>query len=132
MTSVLVVEDHELLANAVARVLRERCNFEVVAVVGTAESALQELPGATVDVVLVDVSLPGMSGIELVSVIKEKYPGLPCLMLSGHASARYVDRSLEVGASGYVLKDDIAGILLGIELALRGETYVSKELGGSE
>jgi DNA-binding NarL/FixJ family response regulator len=128
MPSILVVEDHSLLVASLVRILRERGGFEVVAVASSAEQALEKLPGLAVDLVLVDVSLPRMNGIDLVAIIRVEYPGLPCLMLSGHASAQYVDRSLEAGARGYVLKDDVSGIIKGIKLVLNGGSYISSQL----
>ncbi|HEY5901259.1 MAG TPA: response regulator transcription factor [Anaerolineales bacterium] len=128
MASIFVVEDHQLLSGALRRILRERGGFDVVGMVPTAEQALEDLDGLKVDLVLVDVSLPGMNGIDLVAALQNRRKGLPCLMLSGHSSRQYVERSMEVGARGYVLKDDIAGILEGIRRVLAGGTYISKQL----
>jgi DNA-binding NarL/FixJ family response regulator len=128
MPSILLVEDHAIVAKAISRMLRERGNLDVVAVAATAEKTLEKLPTLKVDLVLVDVSLPRMSGIELVSHIHAKYPDLPCLMLSGHTSGHYVQRSLDAGARGYVIKDNTLGILEGIHRVLAGEIYVSEEL----
>jgi len=128
MPSILLVEDHAVVAKALSRMLRERGSLDVVAVAETAEKTLETLPGLNVDLVLVDVSLPRMSGIDLVREIHKIYPNLPCLMLSGHTSPRYVERSLEAGARGYVIKDNTQGILEGIQHVLAGEMYLSEEL----
>ena len=103
--------------------------MNVIAVAETAEQALEQLPELKVDLVLVDVSLPQMSGINLVAALHEKYPDLLCVMLSGHMSSQYARRALEAGARGYLLKDNPAGILTGIEQIVKGEIYVSEELG---
>jgi DNA-binding NarL/FixJ family response regulator len=126
--SILLVEDHTVVAKALSRVLQMNGAVHISAVAGTAEDALQRLPALKVDLVLIDVSLPKMSGIELVAAIREKYPDLPCLVLSGHVSSQYVQRSLHAGARGYVIKDNPGGILEGIEHVLQGEVYISKEL----
>jgi DNA-binding NarL/FixJ family response regulator len=128
MTSILIVEDHPIFAQVLLRFLKERGNIDVAAVVGSAEEALAEIPDLEVDLVLVDVSLPVRSGISLVLVLHQKYPDLPCVMLSGHLSAQYARRSLEAGARGYLIKDHAEGILEGIRHVLNGEIYVSKEL----
>jgi DNA-binding NarL/FixJ family response regulator len=128
MPSILVVEDHGLLAAALLRILRERGGYDVPAVMTTAEQALEQLPDLKVDLALVDVSLPSMSGIDLVALVRIQYPKLPCLMLSGHNAAQYVDRSVRAGARGYILKEDISGILEGIAAVLSGGTYFSNEL----
>ena len=102
--------------------------MEIVKVVPTAEGALQELPQQEIDLVLVDVALPEMNGISLVALLRDQYPDLPCLMLSGHALAHYVNRALRAGARGYVLKDNSQEIVTGIRHVLQGEIYVAEEL----
>ena len=128
MRSILLVEDHATLASVLVRLLMTTKDLEITTVATTAESALQELPRRNFDLVLVDVSLPQMNGISLVGMIREQYPHLPCLMLSGHALAHYKNRALDAGARGYILKDNAKGIIEGIRRVLRGEIYVSKEL----
>ena len=128
MTSIFLVEDHVIFAQSLLRVLREKGHWDVVDVAGSAEEALEKIPELNVDLVLVDVSLPQRSGISLVFLLHEKYPNLPCVMLSGHLSPHYVRTSLEAGARGYLVKDRADGILKGIRRVLEGEIYVSEEL----
>ena len=129
--SVLLVEDHDVFAKALLRVLSGNQDLNVVAVVQSAEQALEELPALNVDLVLADVSLPEMNGISLVKVLREKYPHLRCAVLSGHLSVEYVQRAMDAGAHGYMVKDNPAGILEGIQHILKGEVYVSKEVKDS-
>lgn len=117
-----------MFASVLARLLSKTEDMEVVAIARTAERALQELPEHELDLVLVDVALPEMNGISLVAMLHEEYPDLPCLMLSGHALAHYVNRALQAGARGYVLKDNSREIVSSIRHVLRGEIYVSPEL----
>jgi DNA-binding NarL/FixJ family response regulator len=128
MSSILVIEDHAAFGKALVRLLSEKTNLEVVGVIPTGEEALEKLPSLDVDLLLIDVSLPKMNGIRLVGLIHEQFPNLRCMMLSGHLTPFYVKRSLEAGARGYVLKDDISGVLEGVEHVLNGEIYVSKAL----
>ncbi len=128
MTSIFLVEDHAIFAQSLLRVLREKGHWDVVDIAGSAEEALEKIPQLSIDLVLVDVSLPKRSGISLVFVLHEKYPDLPCVMLSGHLSPHYVRTSLEAGARGYLVKDRAEGILAGIRSVLEGEIYVSEEL----
>jgi DNA-binding NarL/FixJ family response regulator len=128
MTSILLVEDHPIFAKVLLRFLVERGHMEVAGIVGSAEEALAQIPDLEVDLVLVDVSLPKRSGISLVLVLHQQYPDLPCVMLSGHLSAQYVRRALDVGARGYLIKDHPESILEGIQTVLNGEIYVSEEL----
>jgi DNA-binding NarL/FixJ family response regulator len=128
MISILLVEDHAVFASVLVRLLSRTEDMEIVKVARTAERALQELPQQEVDLVLVDVALPEMNGISLVALLREQYPDLPCMMLSGHALAHYVNRALIAGARGYVLKDNSGEIVNSIRHVLRGEIYVSEEL----
>jgi DNA-binding NarL/FixJ family response regulator len=130
MSSILLVEDHAILGKALVRLLIEKANQEVVAVLGSAEEVIEQIGDlqGVVDLALVDVSLPKMNGIQLVSYLHEHYPNLPCLVITGHLIPFYLQRSIEAGARGYVLKDDVAGILEGVQTVLQGGTYVSKAL----
>lgn len=128
MCTIFLVEDHKMMAEALVSVLHKQGNFRVTEVAETAEDALERLPNLQVDLALVDVVLPHTSGIDLVSKIQEKYPGLPCLMISGRNASQYVKRSLAAGARGYVLKDDIQEVILGIQRVLEGNIYLSKKL----
>lgn len=128
MYSVLVVEDHAAFAKALVRLLSQKSELTIAAVVQNADDALAKLAQTKIDLVLIDVSLPRMNGIELARMIHERFPDLLCMMLSGHLTPFYVQRSLEAGARGYVLKEDIPGVLEGIERVLQGEIYVSKAL----
>ena len=128
MVSILVIDDHAAFGKALVRLLSGKANLNVVGVITSGEEALEKLPALDVDLVLIDVSLPQMNGIELVRLIHERFPEKPCMMLSGHLTPFYVQRALEAGARGYVLKEDITGVLEGIERVLKGEIYVSKAL----
>ncbi len=127
MTSILVVEDHPVFTQSLVRLLRERGKFEVTTA-GSGEEAVEQVKQASPDLVVIDVSLPGMSGIRLLKALHEVKPGIPCLMLSGHLANQYVMQSMAAGARGYVLKDDIPGIMEGIQLVLNGGTFISRAL----
>src|SRR5215467_12470979 len=94
MISILLVEDHLIFASVIVRLLNRPEDMEVVAVASSAERALQKLSDQRFDLALVDVALPHMNGINLVSLIHDEYPDLPCLMLSGHALNHYVKRAI--------------------------------------
>ena len=127
MTSILVVEDHPVFVQSLVRLLRERGKFDV-ATAESGEQAVERVKEVTPDLVVIDVSLPGMSGIRLIKMLHDVKPGLPCLMLSGHLANHYVMQSMAAGARGYVLKDDIPGIMEGIQLVLNGGTFISRAL----
>lgn len=130
MPVLLVVEDNVILAGTLVRFLREQGHLTVAAAVPSAEAAIEQLRHVVVDLVLVDVSLPGMNGIDLVALLRKQHPELPCLMLSGHNESHYVRRALAAGAKGYVIKHDPLVILTAVQRVLVGETYLSEELRG--
>jgi DNA-binding NarL/FixJ family response regulator len=128
MTALLIVEDNATFANTVVHFLNRHADATVVALVPTAEAALEQLPQLAVDLVVIDVSLPTMSGIELVSTISQTYPDLRCIMLSGHHEPDYVRRALAAGAQGYVLKENPLDLIEAVRTVASGVTYVSAEL----
>lgn len=128
MCTILLVEDHKIMADALVKVLHRKGNFTVAGVAQTAEEALERLTDHPVDLALVDVVLPHTSGIELVSQIRDRYPHVPCLMISSWNSEQYVKNSLVAGARGYVLKDDVFEVIRGIRHVLDGGTYLSKRI----
>lgn len=126
--SILLVEDHAGFAKALLNMLGQNKDLEIVAVAQDAEEALQALRKLNVDLVLLDFSLPDMTGIELLEKVRHEYPDLRCAILSGHLLPQHARRALATGARGYLIKDDPMGILTGIQHILRGEIYVSEEL----
>jgi len=100
----------------------------VAAVAPTAEAALQRLRTLLIDLVLVDVALPTMNGIDLVAMLHTQIPDLPCLILSGHNEIDYVRRALTAGARGYIIKGNPLSIVAAIKRVLAGEIYLSEEL----
>jgi DNA-binding NarL/FixJ family response regulator len=100
---VLVVDDHSVVRHGTRRILEE-AGIEVVGEAGTAEHALEILELAAPDLVLADVRLPGMSGIELISAVRQCRPGTRVLILSSYGDPGYVRAALEAGAAGYLLK----------------------------
>jgi DNA-binding NarL/FixJ family response regulator len=125
MSLIVLIQDHMLFAQVLRRLLTRQIDLEIVDIIQSGEEALRKLPALKVDLALIDVSLPAMSGIDVVRQIHAEIPDLRCLMLSGHLTPKYVKHSLEAGAFGYVLKDDVNGILEGIRRALDGEIYLS-------
>ena len=127
-SSILLVEDHAGFAKALLNMLSQDPNLQVAAVAESAEAALQYLRESRVDLVLLDYSLPDMSGVSLLEALLQEHPTLRCAMLSGYLSLEHAHRALELGARGYMIKDDPIGILNGIPRILKGEVYLSDEL----
>lgn len=128
LVRVYLVEDSKFMRESLVDFMEEFLGYEVKGTAGTAEEAQEQLDGSTVDVVLVDTALPGMDGIELVGKLLKRWPALPCLMLSGHAESVYVERALEAGARGYVLKGNPDEISEAVQVTLEGGTFLSAPL----
>lgn len=128
ISSILLVEDHAGFAKALLNMLTQNQQLNVVAVAEDAEEALKKLRTLNVDLVLIDFSLPDMTGVELLEKLRQEYPDLRCAIVSGHLLPQHARRALAMGARGYLIKDDPIGILTGIQHILKGEIYVSEEL----
>src|SRR5512142_1411420 len=127
MASILVVEDHPIFAESVKRLLHDRGSFEVASA-WNAEQAVDQIQAQPYDLVLIDISLPGRSGLWLIEAVHALKPDLPSMVLSGLALGLYVDQAMQAGARGYILKDDVPGILEGIDVVLSGGTFISAAL----
>jgi DNA-binding NarL/FixJ family response regulator len=126
--SIYLVEDHAGFANALNNMLSQNQNLRIIAVAETAGEALEQLPGMQVDLVLIDFSLPDMTGLNLLERLHHEYPNLRCAILSGHLLPQHARRALDVGARGYLIKDNPLEIMEGIQCILNGELYVSEQL----
>lgn len=128
MYDVFVVEDHPVIQRALRDLLEHEPDLRVCGLAGTVAEALESIPGSAPDIVLIDVSLPGMSGIELMMRLRAEHAGLKALLVSGYDEAHYAREALAAGALGYVLKDDPDIIIEAIRTVLTGEVYLSEQM----
>lgn len=126
MPLILLVEDHQTMAETMAEYLRRKLDAEVH-IAQSGEAALRKMSELYVGLVLVDVSLPEMNGIDLIAALQQRSPDVPCLAVSGHTEPKYVRRAFEAGVQGYVEKGDPDALIEAVQCVLAGETY----LGGS-
>ena len=101
---VSIVEDQEQLRNTLARVISRAEGFECISHYGSAEAALEDLPQKKPDVVLMDINLPGMNGVECVRKLKQAAPQIQIVMLTVYEDTENIFNALTAGASGYMLK----------------------------
>ena len=127
---IYVVEDHPRMRELLREWIEALPGLSICGTAESAEAALDELPAAQADVVLIDMSLPAMGGIEFVAALRERHPHVRCLILSGHNETRYVERALAAGAQGYLLKGEPAEIEEAIATVLAGGRYLSAGLHG--
>ncbi|NDY42949.1 response regulator transcription factor [Dissulfurirhabdus thermomarina] len=127
--TVAIVDDHAILRAGLRLLLEAAPDMEVVGEAGEAGEALSMIRDARPDVVLLDISLPGTSGLELVSRIRSLSPDSRILILTMHEDTRYLERALEEGAAGFLLKKAMdVELLLGIRTVARGEPFIHSSM----
>lgn len=126
---IMIVDDHVIVRQGIAQLVNREPDLDVCCEAGDAESALSVLRSQPVDLAIVDISLPGTSGIELVKLIHQDKPDLPVLMMSMHDESLYSDRAFRAGARGYVMKQEATEkLLMAIRKILNGGVYVSDRM----
>lgn len=129
MHSILLVDDHPLMRKGLALSLNAEPDLNVVGQASSSEEALDMIEGAQPDLIVVDISLPGMSGLELIKHLKALYPDLRMLVLSRHDESLYAERAIRAGARGYVQKLEAGDVMLkAIRRILNGGIYVSDNI----
>ena len=123
---ILLVDDHPVLRKGLVRLIDAKEEFVVCGEASTAPDAMTLIRELQPDLVVVDIGLPGASGIELTKTIRLEFPKLPVLILSMHEEALYATRALRAGATGYIVKQDaIDNIATALREALKGGRYLS-------
>ena len=120
MIRVLLADDHQIVRDGLRRILAGQADLEVAAEAANGDEALALVRAQDFDVAVIDLSMPGLSGIDLVKRLRLEKPALKLLVLSMHGEQQYAARALKAGASGYLNKDSAAGQLIG---ALRKMGY---------
>jgi len=122
----LVVDDHPVFRQGLVALIRSDERYEVCAETGSAAETLAALERAVPDIALVDISLVGQSGLDLVKSLKASHPEIIVLIISMHDEVVYAERALKAGARGYVMKQEAASVMLdAITTVLSGKIYVS-------
>lgn len=123
---ILLADDHSLVRAGFRSLLEKIEGCEVVADVGDGREALRLTEQLQPDVVLMDVKMPGLNGLEATARINRDFPGVRVVMLSMYTNEEYVIQALRAGAAGYLLKDAaISELQLAVQAAVRGEMYLS-------
>lgn len=106
MYKVFIVEDHVAIRQSYILLLTRMGNLQVCGEATSAEEALAKIPGAAPDIVLIDFSLPGMSGLDLVQQLQRKSPELPMIVISGHNENVFANSVVAAGAASYLVKEE--------------------------
>ena len=132
IVKIALVDDHTLFRTGLAGLLSQHDGFEVVADVGSGEEFLVMRPSLDVDVVFMDISMPGMDGAETTRRALAERPDLRIVTLSMYGDEHYYTRMMESGASGFLLKDsDIEEVYSAVEVTMAGDSYFSSALLGT-
>ncbi len=126
MTRILLIDDHPIVRLGVRRILTDHFNPVFISEAGDADSGQTLALADEWDVVVLDITMPGAVGLDVLKNIREKRPTLPILVLSIHPANQFARRALHAGASGYLTKESAPSELVGaIEEVKRGKRYVS-------
>lgn len=129
MIRIAIADDHQMFRDGIIAILQQEGDLEVVGEAGNAQEVFETLDRHKPDILLLDIALGKNNGIEMTKTIRVRYPSLKVIIVSMHSESSYVIKSLEVGASGYLLKD--AGkveMLNAIRAVVSGGTYFGKQV----
>ena len=124
-----LVDDQAMLRAAFRSLLAQNPRFEVVGDCGDARSAIERIASARPDVLLLDISMPGLSGLDAIAPLRSAHPRMRIVMLTHHEGDSFVDQAMRAGADGYLSKDsDPSELALGIEAVFQGRPYLSPKV----
>jgi DNA-binding NarL/FixJ family response regulator len=130
--SILIVDDHPLVREGLKVIIGRSSKFEVVGEAGAAREGFRMAEELKPDFVLLDISLPDGSGIELTRRIRSALPGAGLLIVSMHSKIDYITEAFKAGASGYMVKESAAeGLLSALESIAKGEHYLDSSISHS-
>lgn len=129
MIRLLLADDHAIVRKGVRQVISMASDIEVVAEASSGIEVLEYLRHHEIDLLLLDLTMPGISGIDLITRIRAHHQKLPILILSMHNDVQVVSRALKAGAGGYATKDgDLEGLLRAIRKVASGGRYIDSAL----
>ncbi len=132
MIRILVADDHEIVRDGLKRILTAAGDLQVAGEAASGDQALALVRAHDYDVVMLDMSMPGLAGIDLIKRLKAEKPALKLLVLSMHGEHQYAARALKAGASGYLTKDSAAEQLVGaLRKIAAGGVHVSDAAAAS-
>jgi len=126
---ILLADDHTMFRQGIKRIIEESDNLKIVGEVGNGFELLEFLKNRSVDMVILDISMPKMRGIEATREAKVIRPHIKILILTMHKNTEYVQHSIKAGADGYLIKEDSdTELLTAINKILQGDRYISHSL----
>ncbi len=127
----MIVDDHALIREGLTKILEMEENFQIVFKASDGNEAIEYIKDNNLDIVLLDINMPNMNGIETLKKIKQINPSLKIIMLTVYDAREYLIETLNLGANGYMLKDAEADSLVkAIEAVYNGGSYIHPNLAG--
>jgi DNA-binding NarL/FixJ family response regulator len=127
--TVLVVDDHPLMRQGLALLINQQQDMQVCGEAEEVQAAVHAIARLHPDIVILDISLSGPDGLELLKSVRVTNPGLPVLILSMHDEAIYAERALRARANGYIMKQEATEkVLVAVRRILNGEVYLSERM----
>lgn len=127
--SVFIVEDHTIVREGLRALLSLDPNIEAVGETDNGRDAIRLIGSLRPTLILMDLSMPGMNGMEAIREIKQRYPEVRIIVLTVHKAEEYIRAALQAGASGYVLKDAThAELMIAIKSVMQGKTYLTPDV----
>jgi len=128
MIKVLLADDHSIVRAGLRRIVEESEDMQVIAEAADGREAIEKVHKTSPDVAIIDISMPGLDGLEVISQLKLYYPDLPLLILTMHEEGQYVVRAIEAGAMGYITKQSAPEQLVkAIRKVFSGHRYLTDE-----
>ena len=126
---VVIVDDHPIVREGLIQLIDAEDDLRVVGEAEDAHAAMDEIQKVQPDIAIVDISLKGINGVELIKNLKIRHPRLPVLVLSMHDEALYAERALRAGARGYIMKQEATErVMEAIRRVMRGEIHLSEKI----
>lgn len=126
---VLLADDHAIIRDGLKQILADTDDLEVVGEAANGVEVLQQVRQKKWDVLVLDISMPGRNGLDLIHLVKDEQPGLPILILSMHHEEQYAVRALHAGASGYITKESDSDLLVAaIRRVASGGVHISDKV----
>jgi DNA-binding NarL/FixJ family response regulator len=128
----LICDDHKIVREGLRQILQQIEDVSSITEASSGSEVCNILKDRTIDIILLDISLPDMNGLEVLQIIKEKWPSTNVLMLSMHPQEQYAIRALKLGAAGYLTKDTASEeLLMAVKKVSAGGKYISHSLAES-
>jgi DNA-binding NarL/FixJ family response regulator len=129
MTDLVIVDDHPLMRKGLVRTIENEVDLNVTGQMSSAEEALEQIEEMDPALAIVDISLPGMSGMELIKHLQSRLPDLKILVVSRHDETLYAERCIRAGAKGYLMKQEAGDVIVkAIRKVLNGRIFVSEDI----